>query len=121
MGNTVARRAAEKRAPRKKKRAPRTLGRFYRDALSEAERENLDEAGELEGFDHELAVLRVKLKSALEERPNDLALMLRGIELLVKAISAQYRMSKDEQQDLDQSLRQILEEFGGQMMPEPAS
>jgi uncharacterized membrane protein YccC len=91
---------------------------FYHAALSEAERDDLPLAREVPGVDEEIAVLRLRLRSALQEHPEDLPLMLKGIELLVRALSASYRLSKDAKADLSASLRGVLEEVGGRIYPE---
>jgi hypothetical protein len=40
----------------------------------------LPEAKGVEGLDEEIALLRVKLTTALQEHPDNLPLMLRGVE-----------------------------------------
>ena len=61
---------------------------FYASVLDAAERIELEAASEVEGLDEEIALLRVKLRKALGKRPDDLALMLRGIELPLQAAQA---------------------------------
>jgi hypothetical protein len=82
-------------------RAPRKPAerRFYEQALTEAERANLDEALEVEGFDEEIAALRVRLRSAIKKYPEDLALMLRGIDVLRRLLASKYGLSKEDQRD----------------------
>lgn len=92
---------------------------FYASALTGAERIELKEAAKVKGLDQEIAVLRTKLRRAIKKHPKNLPLMLQGIEQLVKIVSARYRLPKRAEEELDQSVKQILEEFGGQMMPEP--
>lgn len=117
----------QKRASRRRRRAGATrpahrrakLARdFYASALDEAERIKLEEASEVEGLDQEIAVLRLKLREALSRRPEDLPLMLRGIELLVKAVAARYRLSKQAEEDLAESLAGVIRGVGGLLMPE---
>ena len=91
---------------------------FYGSALNKAERIQLQKAEEIEGLDHEIAVLRVKLRGALEDQKENIPLMLRGIDLLVKAVSARYRLSKKAEEDLSDSLAGVLRGVGGALMPE---
>jgi hypothetical protein len=91
---------------------------FYDEALTEAEQAALPLAREIDGLDEEIAVVRLRLRSALEEHPEDLALMVKGVELLVKALSARYRLSKSEKADLSASIRGLVEEIGGRLCPE---
>ena len=91
---------------------------FYESALDEAERDLLQDARKIDGLDEEIAVLRVKLRSAVKEHPENLPLMLRGIGLLVKAVSARYRLSKQAEDDLADSLAGVIRGVGGILMPE---
>ena len=91
---------------------------FYDEALTEAQREELPAAKQVEGLDEEIALIRLRLRSALEQHPQNLTLMLKGIELLVKALSARYRLKKDDKTALSESLRRTLEEIGGPLFPE---
>jgi hypothetical protein len=100
-------------------RSPAALARdFYRRALKAAEQVELDEASDVEGLDGEIAVLRMRLRQAVSEHPQDLPLMLRGIELLVKAVSARYRLSKEAEEHLAESLAGVIRGVGGLLMPE---
>ena len=91
---------------------------FYGSALNEAERMQLRKAEEIEGLDDEIAVLRVKLRTVVEKHPENLPLMLRGIDLLVKAVSARYRLSKKAEEDLADSLAGVIRGVGGVLVPE---
>jgi hypothetical protein len=94
---------------------------FYGSAVDEAERIALEEARELEGLDEEIAVLRMRLRKALDEHREDYALMLRGADLLVKAVVARYRLSKDAEEDLSDSIAGVVRGVGGLLMPEAGS
>lgn len=109
------RRATAARSRRRRKNAARD---FYGSALDAAERIELEAAEEIQGLDKEIAVLRTKLRSVLVKRPDDLPLMLRGIELLVKAVSARYRLSKEAEENLSESLAGVVRGVGGLLMPE---
>jgi hypothetical protein len=113
---------AAKKSPRRARRRGRSLARdFYGSALDAAERTELEAASEVEGLDEEIALLRVKLRTSLEDRPEDLPLMLRGIELLVKAVSARYRLTKQAEADLSDSIAGVIRGVGGVLMPEAFS
>jgi hypothetical protein len=94
------------------------LQSFYESALSAAEREDLPHARDVEGLDEEIAVLRLRLRSVLQEHPDNMKLMLKGIELLTRALSARYRLSKDAKADLSASIKSVLSEIGGRIYPE---
>ncbi len=60
----------------------------------------------------------MKLREVLSKRPEDLPLMLRGIELLVKAVSARYRLSKEAEADLAANIAGVIRGVGGLLLPE---
>ena len=103
-----------RRAPRRRL-SPR---RFYEGVLGEAERLELSAARRLEGLDEEIALLRLRLRKALQEHPEDTQLMVKGIELLVKAVAAKYRLSPKARRDLADNLAQVIERVGGLLYPE---
>ena len=100
------------------RRRSRLTRDFYGSALDAAGRIKLEAAEEIEGLDREIALLRVKLHEVLTERPEELQLMLRGIDLLVKAVSARYRLSKQAEEDLAESIAGVIRGVGGLLMPE---
>jgi hypothetical protein len=79
---------------------------FYGEVLTEAEKEALEVAREMEGLAEEAAVLRVKLREALDEEKVDLRLLKYGTDALVKVVAAQYRLSP-------KSKKEPGGEFGG--------
>jgi hypothetical protein len=87
--------------------------RFYEQALTEAESTDLESARAIEGLDDEVALLRLRLRSLLAGRPEDLTLMFKGVELLTKAVSARYRMSKGERSEVSESLRELITSMQG--------
>jgi len=96
------------------KRADRKRSRdgFYERVLSEAERVLLPQAAGVQGLEQEIALLRVKLATVVQEHPENLPLMLRGVELLVKAVSAEYRLSRKSQDNLAAAIDGVLKELG---------
>ncbi len=91
--------------------------RFYGNALSQAELEMLEEARDLEGLDEEIAMLRVRLFTALRDHPEDLRLLTHGISILVRAVAAQYRLSPKARRDLSDHLSNLLNSLGDQLLP----
>ncbi len=90
---------------------------FYRQGLNEAEQLELGDAQEVEGLADEIAMLRVKLKTALAEHPGDLKLMTAGVGMLVKAVAAQYRLSPKAKKELAESITAVLNSLGDQLLP----
>ena len=105
-------------AKRRRQSSAKLAREFYGGALDSAERIELQSAAGIEGLDEEIALLRTKLRTAVAQRPEDLQLMLRGIDMLVKAVSARYKMSKPAAEDLADSMAAVLKGVGMQLMPE---
>ena len=89
---------------------------FYQESLSEAER--WERARQMEGLDEEVALLRVRLKEALEGRPQDMQLIAKGVDLLVKAVAAKYRLSPKAQRELSDSIAGVVRGIGTVLYPE---
>ncbi|MBI4297986.1 MAG: hypothetical protein HY676_05585 [Chloroflexi bacterium] len=101
-----------------KKESPKKDEGFYDAILEEAERVRLPRARRVEGLDEEIALLRVRLGSLLEGQPENLPLFLKGMEMLVKAVAARYRLSKKAEADLYQSVVGVLKGVGDMLWPE---
>jgi len=100
--------------------ARRTAARvrdFYAAALTDAERLQLADARRVDGLDEEIALLRVRLRSALAERPQDFDLLREGIALLVRAVATQYRLSPRARKDLADRMAAVLNSIGDQILP----
>ena len=73
---------------RRARREIRSTRDFYSNALSRAERIRYSRAQEVEGIDEEIALLRMKLSLLLEEHPDKVDLLFKGVNLLLKAVVA---------------------------------
>lgn len=99
------------------KRARITARNFYHGAVDEAERLDLARAQKIEGLDDEIALMRVRLKRAVEERPEDVQLLMKGLGVLVRAVGARYRLSPKSRKDLADNLAATLNSLGDQLLP----
>lgn len=90
---------------------------FYAGSLSESERRLLPIARKMEGLEEEIAVLRVRLLTALKERPEDYALLMAGVGMLVRAVATQYRLSPKAQKELADQMTAVLNSLGDQLLP----
>ncbi|MBI4295087.1 MAG: hypothetical protein HY669_02860 [Chloroflexi bacterium] len=91
---------------------------FYASAMTEAERVRLPRARQMEGLDEEIALLRVRLGSLVEEQPQNTELLLKGIGMLVRAVSARYKLSPQAKDNLADAITHVLKEIGGALWPE---
>jgi hypothetical protein len=90
---------------------------FYRQALDQAERLDLERAQEIEGLDDEIALMRVRLKRAVQEHPQDVQLLVKGLDILMRAVGARYRLSPKSRKDLTENLAATLNSLGDQLLP----
>ncbi|MDO8613336.1 MAG: hypothetical protein Q7R32_11025 [Dehalococcoidia bacterium] len=97
---------------------PRVTARnFYGQALGQAERLDLEQAQEIEGLDDEIALMRVRLKRAVVKHPEDVQLVVKGLDILVRAVGARYRLSPKSRKDLAENLAAALNSLGDQLLP----
>lgn len=94
-----------------------SLRNFYRCSLSHAEQVALPQAAGVEGLEEEIAVLRVRLRTALKERPEDIDLLMRGMAMLVRAVATQYRLSPRARRDLAENFAATLNSLADQLLP----
>jgi len=90
-------------------RLPPKAKRFYEEVLTRTERHDFRVALDVEGVDQEIAMLRLRLRAAMKEHPEDLQLMLRGVVMLVQALAAKYRLPKADQEALTAAVTSELE------------
>jgi hypothetical protein len=92
----------------------RKTQRFYEQALSEAEQADLGSALDVQGFDAEIAALRLRLRTALKDQPEDLALVLRGFDVLRRMVATKYGLTREERDALnsayvEETLRRLVD------------
>ena len=89
---------------------------LYGSALTNSELIDLERAYEMEGLEDEIALLRVRLKTALDEHPENLELLIRGVGMLVRAVTAQYRLSPKARKDLAENVEAVLKSLDAQLV-----
>ena len=97
----------------------RAKANFYERALSEAESEYLKRASSMDGLDDEIAVLRAKILTALEDKPDDLSLLMKSIGTLSSTLAARHRLADKAEKDLFDNLVGTLRGLGEQLFPGP--
>ena len=85
---------------------------FYASALAEAERPALAEAAAVEGLADEVALLRMRLRDAIERHPDDIKLVESGVRMLIQSLLAHHRLSPKQADNLGDAVTNVLEEFG---------
>jgi hypothetical protein len=95
----------KKGAPRAKKQG------FYAKVLDEAEQLDLELASGVEGFDDEIALLRVKIKSLLESDPENIKLLMQATNTLTRLVRAKYNITKEQKQGLKEAIGNVLRDI----------
>ena len=91
--------------------------RYYSADLKPEEQGAYEEALTMEGLEEEIAILRVRIKEASDEHPQDLRLLTHGINALTKTLAVQYRLSRKARNDLADNLAAALNSLGDQLLP----
>jgi len=101
-------RVERKRGGQKGNRNARRHG-FYSGALSPAQTQELWNITNLEGVDPEIALIRVKLQSSLQNDPGNRRVIREASRLLVKWYSANYRLDPTDRNYLKTVVENLLE------------
>jgi hypothetical protein len=83
---------------------------FYRRALDEAEKLELEEASQVEGIDEEIALLRVKLRELLEEQPGRIDLHFEAANIIARLVRTRYQITKEQRRSLKEAIQKVLTE-----------
>ncbi len=101
----------------KKKRGPpvgnqnaRVHG-FYSSVLAPDELQSLEQAGEVDGIDSEIALLRVKLKSIVKHDPDNLELIAKAVVALTKLLMAKASIAKQDKSGFKQAVVEALKDL----------
>ena len=84
---------------------------FYSKVLDEAEQLDFELASGVEGFNDETALLRVKIKSLLENDPENIKLLMQATESLAKLVKTKYKISKEQKQGLKEAIGNVLKDI----------
>jgi len=83
---------------------------FYSKVLDDAERLDLELAQDVEGLDNEIAMLRVKIKSLLENDPENIRLIINATNTLARLVRTRYNITREQQKGLKEAIAQVLKE-----------
>ena len=81
---------------------------FYSKVLDEAEQLDFELATGVEGIDDEIALLRVKIKSILENDPENIKLIMQATNTLAKLVKTRYNISKEDKKGLKEAIGNVL-------------
>jgi len=81
---------------------------FYTKAMDEAEKLDFELAQGVEGIDDEIALLRVKIKSLVENDPENVKLLMEATSALARLVRTRYRISADQKKALTEAIGNVL-------------
>ncbi len=88
----------------------RTHG-FYSKVLDEAEQLDFELVSGFDGFDGEIALLRVKIKSLLEKDPENIRLLMQATESLARLVKTKYNITREQKKGLKEAIGNVLKDI----------
>jgi len=84
---------------------------FYSKVMDEADQLDFELASGIEGFDDEIALLRVKIKSLLEKDPENIKVLMQATNTLVRLVKAKYNITGEQKQGLKEAIGNVLRDI----------
>ena len=84
---------------------------FYTRVLDEAERLDFELASGVNGIDDEITLLRVKIKSILENDPENIKLIMQATSALERLIRTRYKITKEQRKGLREAIGNVLRDI----------
>lgn len=81
---------------------------FYSRVLDEAQKLQLDQAREVEGIDEEIALLRVKLLTLIDEHPERIDLQLLAATTITRMVRTKFHISAGGNRSLKDAITKVL-------------
>ncbi len=81
---------------------------FYSKVLDEAEQLDFELATGVEGIDDEIALLRVKIKSILENDPENIRLIVQATNALAALVRTRYNIGTEQRKGLKEAIGNVL-------------
>ena len=84
---------------------------FYSNVLSEAERQDFEQATSVEGVDDEIALLRVRIKSVVANGPDNIKLIMQAVYILARLLGTKNNIDKKDKQGLKAAIGNVLKDI----------
>jgi len=85
----------------------RTHG-FYSKELDETEKQQYEQATEVEGLEAEIALLRIKIQSLVAHDPENIRLITQATNALARLLMTKFNTSKADKQGLEEAFNNVL-------------
>jgi len=106
IGHMPAKAKGKRGAPKGNQNARKPS--FYAKVLDEAERLDFELASDVEGIDDEIALLRVKIKSLLENDPENIRLIIQMTNALERLVKTRYNITREQRKGLKEAIGNVL-------------
>ena len=83
---------------------------FYASKMTRTDKKRLADAQGVRGLDDEIALLRLKLDHVIDNDPDNIPLIFKGADLIVRAVIAKTRVSKDSPEDAAEGIATVLKD-----------
>ncbi|MBN2240822.1 MAG: hypothetical protein JW712_13695 [Dehalococcoidales bacterium] len=113
MSEEKEKKTGNRKGPPKGNQNARKHG-FYSKVLDESEQAEYEKAVQVEGFDEEIAMLRVKIMSLLEKDPQNVRLITQAINSMVRMMEMKHQMELGDDNDLMDRIKEYLEQVAVQ-------
>ena len=97
----------KKRGAQPGNRNARTHG-FYAKELDETEKQQYEQATEVEGLEAEIALLRIKIQSLVAHDPENIRLITQATNALARLLMTKFNTSKADKQGLEEAFNNVL-------------
>ena len=81
---------------------------FYFKVFDGAEQLDFELASGVNGIDDEIALLRVKIKSSLENDPENIKLIMEATNVLSRLVKTRYNITKEQKKGLKEAIGNVL-------------
>jgi hypothetical protein len=81
---------------------------FYSNVLDDRQREEYENAILVEGLDAEIALMRVKIMSLIENDPHNIKLISQALNALERLIKTKYDIDKDDKHSIWTAVETVL-------------
>ncbi len=86
---------------------------FYSRTLNETQKEQLEEAREVEGIDDEIAIMRVKLLNLITDNPDRVDLQTTAANSIARLVAIRHNLMKNNNKnDLQKAIDKVFNEIG---------
>jgi hypothetical protein len=88
---------------------------LYAQALSAAEKLDFETAGNVDGIDDEIKLMRIKIKAILIKEPQNIKLLMQAAKIVANMVEEKYNMDKGQNKGLINAVKNLVKDVGLQV------